>query len=75
MSENLVDGAAEPVVTDPYDGKPPRYHKMDEGAVVYSVGPDRKDDPTEAHKGICFRLWDVDQRRRPPPSTPAESRP
>jgi hypothetical protein len=65
------------VPADPFDGKPLRYYKIDEGTVVYSVGPDRKDDLTAAWKGagICFRLWNVDRRRQPPLSPAPESRP
>jgi hypothetical protein len=61
------------VPTDPFDGKPLRYRRDGEGVVVYSVGPDGKDDGGDrttlnTHKDgtdLGFRLWDVDKRRRP----------
>src|SRR5262249_11843362 len=30
--------------SDPYDGQPLRYRRLDDGVVVYSVGPDGEDD-------------------------------
>ena len=32
------------VLTDPFDGQPLRYRKQDAGYVLYSIGPDLKDD-------------------------------
>jgi hypothetical protein len=32
------------VPADPFDGKPMRYRKLAKGYVVYSVGPDMKDE-------------------------------
>jgi hypothetical protein len=63
------------VPLDPFDGQPLRYRKDDEGVVVYSVGPDRKDDGgkratlSTPNKGadVGFQLWDVARRRQPPP--------
>jgi hypothetical protein len=63
------------VPSDPFDGRPLRYRKDDEGVVVYSVGPDGKDDGGDRTRlnnpgpgaDIGFRLWDADKRRRPPP--------
>jgi hypothetical protein len=61
------------VPTDPYDGQPLRYKRLEDGAVVYSVGPDKQDDGGARNrhntlaKGIDypFRLWDVSKRRQP----------
>jgi hypothetical protein len=61
------------VPTDPYDGQPLRYKRLEDGAVVYSVGPDKQDDGGARNrhnalaKGIDypFRLWDVNKRRQP----------
>ncbi len=59
------------VPADPYDGKPLRLRKLDDGLVIYSIGPDREDNQgTLDRKGndpkgkdIGFRLWDVGRRR------------
>src|SRR5262249_13248745 len=40
----LVPELLRAVPTDPYDGKPLRYRHDAEGVVVYTVGPDGKDD-------------------------------
>jgi hypothetical protein len=63
------------VPLDPFDGKPLRYRKDDQGVLVYSVGKDRQDDGGDRATlntfkdgtDIGFRLWDVDKRRQPPP--------
>jgi hypothetical protein len=64
--DDLKDEFLPRVPLDPFSGKPLGYLKTNEGAVVYSVGPDGKGDPTKGW-GFCFRLWDVDKRRQPPP--------
>jgi hypothetical protein len=64
-----------------------RWRRLDDGAVVYSVGPDGQDNggdvtranaPAEA-ADLGFRLWDVAQRRQPPappkPAAPVEGAP
>jgi hypothetical protein len=62
------------VPTDPFDGLPLRFSRVEEdGLVIYSVGPDRTDDggnlttkvanPGEDHG---FRLWDPAHRRAAP---------
>lgn len=63
------------VPLDPYDGHPLRYRKLDDGAVVYAVGPDRQDDGGTLSYGqprpgedVGFRLWDVAARRQPAPA-------
>jgi hypothetical protein len=57
---------------DPFDGKPLRYRRVEDGVVVYSVGPDGKDDggkfdndPNKSGTDLGFRLWDVPKRRQP----------
>ncbi len=42
--EQLVPQFLPAVRVDPYEGKPLRYKKLDRGYVVYSIGPDQKDD-------------------------------
>jgi hypothetical protein len=69
------------VPTDPYDGKPLRYRRLDDGVVVYSVGPDQADNggeidrqhPTAEGTDLGFQLWDVTRRRQPAP-LPAEDK-
>jgi len=41
---DLVSAFIEAVPKDPFDGKPLRYKKLEKGYVVYSVGPDGRDD-------------------------------
>jgi hypothetical protein len=72
--EALAPEYIKPIPTDPYDGQPLRYKRLPDGAVVYSVGPDKKDDGGARNranpiaKGIdyTFRLWDPAKRRQPP---------
>ena len=61
------------VPLDPYDAAPLRYRRVDEGVVVYSLGPDGEDkggklekDPSKASTDLGFRLWNVPQRRQLP---------
>jgi hypothetical protein len=72
--ENLTDIAPEclhAVPADPFDGKPLRYKKKAEGVVVYSIGPDGKDDGGDFAKVNTFlertdigcRLWNADKRQ------------
>jgi hypothetical protein len=70
----LTPGLLPEVPADPYDGRPLRYLPVEDGVVVYSVGPDGRDDrgrfdrdnPTRAGTDLGFGLWEVNQRRRPP---------
>jgi hypothetical protein len=65
--------------TDPFDGQPLRFRRCDHGVLIYSVGPDGKDDGgnldrqnTQSGNDVGFQLWDVAARRqpwRPPPET------
>jgi hypothetical protein len=63
----------ERIPLDPFDGAPLRYRRLDDGVVIYSVGPDGKDnggkfgkDPMKEGTDRGFRLWDVPIRRQPP---------
>jgi hypothetical protein len=59
---------------DPYTGEPLRFKALDDGILIYSVGPDGRDDggkinrqqPLAAGTDLGFRLWDVAGRRRLP---------
>jgi hypothetical protein len=81
--ENLAEvGQAaliQEIPTDPYNGEPVRYRRLKDGVVIYSVGPDGKDDgglinrkgdPTKSGYDLGFQLWDIDKRRQPPPPKP-----
>jgi ABC-type transport system involved in multi-copper enzyme maturation permease subunit len=71
------------IPTDPYDGQPLRYRQLADGAVVYCVGPDGKDDggrqldhlpptlPRVRGVDVGVRLWDVAQRRKAAPAKAA----
>jgi hypothetical protein len=58
---------------DPYTGTPLKYRRLDDGVVIYSVGPDGQDDgghlerqnPTASGTDIGFQLWDIPHRRQP----------
>jgi hypothetical protein len=71
--EELTPKLLKKVPLDPYDGKPLRYRRVADGVVVYSVGPDGKDDggnidrakPTDPGTDLGFQLWDVAKRRQP----------
>jgi type II secretory pathway pseudopilin PulG len=65
--------------SDPYDGQPLRWLRLDDGAEVYSIGPDGEDNggkmdrqhPLTPGTDLGFRLWDAAKRRQPPiPSKP-----
>jgi hypothetical protein len=63
------------VPADPYDGKPLRWRRLDDGVVVYSIGPHGKDHggKMDFHNimaegtNLGFRLWDATRRRQPAP--------
>jgi tetratricopeptide (TPR) repeat protein len=42
--DDLVPSLLPSVPSDPFDGKPLRFKKLPKGYMVYSIGPDRKDD-------------------------------
>lgn len=60
--------------TDPYDGKELRYRLLPDGAMIYCLGPNLRDDggtlsrqkPIPPDTDLGFRLWDVKHRRQPP---------
>src|SRR5262249_19466108 len=66
------------VPIDPYDGAPLRLRLLDDGVVIYSVGPDQTDDgskidrqhPIAPGSDFGYRLWNADQRRQPPVKAP-----
>lgn len=59
------------LLIDPYDSKPLRLRVLDDGIVIYSLGPSYVDNGGAVNKqnpngsNIAFRLWDVSARRRP----------
>lgn len=62
------------VPADPHDGQPLRYRREAGGAVVYSVGVDRRDNggnlcanPAKGGCDLGVRLYDIKARRRPAP--------
>jgi tetratricopeptide (TPR) repeat protein len=62
------------VPNDPYDGQPLRLKRLDDGLVIYTLGPDCVDnggridrkDPRTPGTDIGFRLWDPAAQRQPP---------
>src|SRR5204863_6765029 len=75
-------GYLKQVPRDPFDGAPLRLKRQPDSLIVYSVGPDGKDDggkidrqhPTEPGTDLGFQLWDVAKRRQPPlPPKPAKA--
>jgi hypothetical protein len=62
------------VPVDLYDGKPLRFLRLDDGLLIYCVGPDGadngglidRDKPYSFGTDMGFRLWDVPRRRQPP---------
>jgi hypothetical protein len=71
--DQLVPKFLAAVAKDPFDGKPLRYHRLDDGMAVYSVGADGidnggNDDRKNYGKpgtDLVFRLWNVERRRQP----------
>ncbi|QJW93514.1 hypothetical protein [Frigoriglobus tundricola] len=74
----LVPAFLPAVPLDPYTGEPLQFAKLESGAVVYSVGSDRRGDggtlDSVSNTAPRFRLWNPDQRRRPAPPAPAPER-
>jgi hypothetical protein len=70
----LVPTYLKQVPADPYDGKPLRLRRTDDGIIVYSIGPDRADNggtldrehPVDPGTDLGFQLWDAGQRGRKP---------
>ena len=75
--DQLVPGQLKSVPLDLYDGKPLRYKRLEDGVLIYSVGPDGKDDGGKINRkdlvapgtDMGFRLWNPDRRRQPPPTS------
>jgi hypothetical protein len=70
---DLIPAYLAKIPLDPFDGAPLRYRRLDDGVVIYSVGPDGTDnggklakDPMKDGTDRGFRLWDVPKRRQPP---------
>jgi hypothetical protein len=69
----LVPDYLPAVPKDPFDGRPLRYRPLADGVIVYSVGPDGRDDGGALNRrnviaagtDLGFRLWDVTARRQP----------
>ncbi|MGH7169429.1 MAG: hypothetical protein ACRELG_04030, partial [Gemmataceae bacterium] len=68
------------VALDPFDGRPLRYRRLEDGVLIYSVGSDAVDNgghldrerPTSPGVDLGVRLWNVGKRRQPPrPKPPA----
>ncbi len=70
----VAAGLLKEVPADPYDGAPLRFRRLDDGLVIYTLGPDGRDDsgtlnrkdPVADGSDLGFRLWDVASRRQPP---------
>jgi hypothetical protein len=62
------------VPTDVFDGEPLRMHRLEDGLVIYSIGPDGQDNrghidrmnPVGEGSDLGLRLWDTAKRRQPP---------
>jgi hypothetical protein len=67
-------GYLQAIPADPYNGQPLLWRRLDDGWVVYSIGPDGADNggkldrrnPVAPGTDFGFRLWDMAQRRQPP---------
>jgi hypothetical protein len=71
--DRLAPAQLTAVPLDPFDGRPLRYRRTEDGVMVYSVGEDGKDDGGKLRRveftpapDVGWRLWDVKHRRRPP---------
>lgn len=70
---NLVPDFLSAAPLDPFDGQELRYRRTNTGAVIYSVGPDARDDGGDSNQSleesgprdVVFRLWAIDLRRQP----------
>jgi hypothetical protein len=77
LDDLVKTGLLKDVPLDLYDGKPLRFRRTPDGLAIYSIGPypvayDGRalDDLSEYNPTLIrveFRLWDVNQRRRPVP--------
>jgi hypothetical protein len=68
------------VPSDPFNGVPLRYRRLEDGVMIYSIGQDEEDDggnldpdnPDQYGVDIGIRLWDVAKRRQPPRPKPQD---
>jgi hypothetical protein len=69
---------------DPYDGKPLRLAARDDGIVIYTIGPDGKDDGGKiinravrdaTNPDLGLQLWHPAQRRIPPDNAKSPGKP
>jgi hypothetical protein len=71
--DELTPAYLDRISLDPFDGKPLKYARRDDGVTVYSVGPDGQDNGgnvtgrwLEEGTDWGYRLWDADRRHQPP---------
>jgi hypothetical protein len=79
---SLVPEFLPKIPLDPYDAKPLRYRRLQDGVVIYSIGPDKVDNGGKLYRrglsktgtNFGFQLWDVNRRRQPwhPPAKATE---
>ncbi len=68
------------VPSDPFDGEPLRYRRVEDGVIIYSISSDETDNDGNLDRehsnqpgvDIGIRLWDVAKRRQPPHPKPRE---
>lgn len=68
----LTPGQLEATLIDPYAAQDLRWRRVQDGAVIYSIGPDRQDNagtfdakkPNGPGVDLGLRLWDASKRRR-----------
>jgi hypothetical protein len=68
----LVPVQLQRVPSDPFDGKPLRFRRLKNSIVIYSIGPDGKDNggtidrklPLAPGTDLGFQLWDPSKRRQ-----------
>ena len=70
----LVGRFLDAVQLDPFDDKPLRFKRTDDGLIIYSIGRNEIDnegavlpivEPYQQPLDVGIRLWDVDKRRQP----------
>jgi hypothetical protein len=78
----LKEAGLTATLIDVYDGQPLRLKRLEDGLVIYSIGPDGQDDggkidrrhPIAKGTDLGCRLWDVAKRRQPAkPLAPPEA--
>jgi hypothetical protein len=68
----VVPDFLEQMPLDPYDGQPLRLRRLEDGVVIYSLGPDAQNDggkldrqnPSAPGTDLGFQLWDVNHRKQ-----------